>query len=254
MKIGIMGFGHLGRSLIKGLLNKSFLPDSDIYVTANSKETREKATTEYGVNVCQTNVELIDRSDLIFISLPSKVFFSEFAGQNLYPAGNKCFISLMAGVSLVELQNTLGNAKIIRAMPNLGIENNDGVIGYTNTDDERVIDILNHLGYAFDVPEEEIEKVTAFASCGIGFSAYILNCFFEAGKDLGFSEDISRQIVRNIFHNALQTNNYSELVSSVATKGGATETGIESFEGDHISQTIANAIDKAYRKMTPKKS
>lgn len=249
MKIGIMGFGHLGRSLVKGLLNKSLLFNSDIYVTANSNQTKEKASTEYGVNVCHTNAELIDKSDLIFISLPSKVFFSEFNGLYFHSAEGKCFISLMAGVSLEQLYTALGNTKIIRAMPNLGIENNDGVIGYTDTDDERVIDLLNHLGYAFAVPEEEIEKVTAFASCGIGFSAYILNCFYEAGKDLGFSEEISHQIVKNIFHNALQTTNYSELVSSVATKGGATEAGIESFEFDHMSQTIANAIDKAYRRM-----
>lgn len=249
MKIGVIGFGHLGWSLVKGLLNKSYIPNSDIYVTANSKETKEKAVTEYGVNVCPTNVDLIEKSDLIFISLPSKAFFSEFDGLNLHGAESKSFVSLMAGVSLEQLRNSLGDYKIIRVMPNLGIQKNDGVIGYTNTDDERVIETLNHLGYSFAVSEEEIEKVTAFASCGIGFSAYIMNCFYEVGKNLGFSEEISHQIVKNIFHNALQATNYSELVSSVATKGGATEAGIESFEGDQISRTIANAIDKAYRRM-----
>lgn len=226
------------------------MSNSDIYVTANSKETREKAKTEYGVSVCLTNVELIEKSDLIFISLPLKAFYAEFNDFNHYSAEGKCFVSLMAGVTLDQLRKSLGNHKIIRAMPNLGIENNDGVIGYTNTDDERVIELLNHLGYAFAVPEEKIEKVTAFASCGIGFSAYILNCFCEAGKNLGFSEEISHRIVENIFHNALQSTDYSKLVRSVATKGGATEAGIESFETDRISQTITDAIHKAYRRMT----
>ena len=248
MKIGIVGFGHLGKALVKGLLRNDFVHKEDIFATARSQQTKDQAQSEYGIQVCSTNKELIDKTDIIFICIPSKVFFTDFADCNTVWE-NKHFVSFMAGVTLSQLQSCLGQSHIMRAMPNLGVEQNNGIICYTQTKNEYIIALLVHLGYSFCVPETEIEKVTAFASCGIGFAAYVLNCFFEVGNDLGFSQDVSAKIVDNIFRNALHAPNYSELVDAVATKGGATEAGVRRFEGHNIKEIIGDAIQAAYRKM-----
>ena len=248
MKIGIIGFGHLGKALVKGLLSDAFARRENICVTAKSQKTKELAQSEYGICVCRTNQELIDISDIIFICVPPDVFFAEFCDCTPVPE-SKHIISLMAGVTISKLKNCLGQSSIIRAMPNLGIERNDGIICYTETDNQYVAALLDHLGYSFCVPEADIEKVTAFASCGIGFAAYILNCFFEKGKELGFSPDASRQMADNIFRNALHAANYSELVDAVATKGGATEAGIQRFDRHDVKEIIGDAIDAAHRRM-----
>lgn len=248
MKIGILGFGHLGKALVKGLLNDGFVCKEDIYVTAKSQNTKDRAQNEYGVNVCRTNSDMIQKTDIIFICVPSNIFFADF-GDCGSMSKNKTFVSLMAGVTLSQLQQYIGQGSIVRAMPNLGIEKNDGIVCYTETDCEYVTTLLAHLGYSFCVPETEIEKVTAFASCGIGFAAYVLNCFFEVGNNLGFSQDVSAKIVDNIFQNALRSPNYSELVNAVATKGGATEAGVRRFDEQNIKAIIGDAIDAAHHKM-----
>lgn len=248
MKIGIAGFGHLGKALVKGLLSDGFVCAEDIYITAKSQNTKDRAQNEYGINVCSTNTDLIQETDIIFICVPSKVFFADFIDCD--PIWKtKTFVSLMAGVTLSQLQQCIGQDGIIRAMPNLGIERNDGIICYTETDNQYIVRIMEHLGYAFCVSEDDIEKVTAFASCGIGFAAYILNCFFEKGRNLGFSEDTTMKIVDNIFRNALCATDYSGLVDSVATKGGATETGIMRLDEYKTNEIIGYAIDAAYRRM-----
>lgn len=249
MKIGILGFGHLGKALVKGLLNDGFVCKEDIYVTANSKITKERARNEYGVHVCCSNTELIQATDIIFICVPANVFFSDFGDCGVV-SEDKTFVSLMAGVTLSQLKQCIGRGRIMRAMPNLGIERNDGIICYTATDDQWVVKIMEHLGYSFCVPEGDIEKITAFASCGIGFAAYILNCFFEKGRDLGFSADTTMRIVDNIFRNALRAADYSELVDSVATKGGATEAGVMRLDEHKTNEIIGDVIDAAYRRMT----
>ena len=249
MKIGIIGFGHLGKALVKGLLSDAFARRENICVTAKSQKTKELAQSEYGICVCRTNQELIDISDIIFICVPPDVFFAEFCDCTPVPE-SKHIISLMAGVTISKLKNCLGQSSIIRAMPNLGIERNDGIICYTETDNQYVVALLDHLGYSFCVPEADIEKVTAFASCGIGFAAYILNCFFEKGIALGFSANTTMKIVDNIFRNALCAADYSGLVDSVATKGGATEAGVMRLDEHKTNAIIGDAIDAAYRRMT----
>lgn len=249
MRIGIAGFGHLGKALVKGLLNDGFVCKEDIYITANSKTTKERAQNEYGVHVCCSNTELIQATDIIFVCVPANVFFSDF-GDCSAVSEDKTFVSLMAGVTLSQLKQCIGQGRIMRAMPNLGIERNDGIICYTATHDQCVVRIMEHLGYSFCVPEGDIEKITAFASCGIGFAAYILNCFFEKGRDLGFSADTTMRIVDNIFRNALRAADYSELVDSVATKGGATEAGVMRLDEHKTNEIIGDAVDAAYRRMT----
>ncbi len=249
MNIGVIGFGHLGQSLVNGLLLNNFISRNNIFVTAKSNETKNKAINDYSINICNTNIELIEKTDIIFISIPSKVFFFELANLKIDSCENKFFVSLMAGVTIDKLKEILGKTNIIRAMPNLGIEKCNGIICYTNTEDTYLTSLFNHLGFAFAVEETDIEKVTAFASCGIGFAAYVLDCFFEAGKKMGFSRDISAKIVFNIFSNAVTSADYSSLVSAVATKGGATEAGLNSFAEDRLNDIIYNAVEKAYIKI-----
>ncbi|MEA5017588.1 MAG: NAD(P)-binding domain-containing protein [Erysipelotrichaceae bacterium] len=250
MKIGIMGFGHLGQAFTKGLLNKQFVLQQDIYVTTKSEESLHNARMLYKVNTCDDNIELIEKVDIVIIALPKIAFFEYFSSKNIIIDNNKIYISLMAGVKTETIKELLGDVSLVRAMPNLGIADNDGVIGYTKTDDQFIIDMMNHLGHAFMIDENEIEKVTAFASCGVGFAAYILDSFYRVGKSFGFDDITTRKIIANIFTTALTTEDYEKLVTAVATKGGATEAGVNNFNDNRLNDVIRNGINEAFLKMT----
>ncbi|MFL0195700.1 pyrroline-5-carboxylate reductase dimerization domain-containing protein [Clostridium sp. WILCCON 0269] len=60
--------------------------------------------------------------------------------------------------------------------------------------------IFNELGYVFEIGEKNIEKVTAFSACGLGFAAYILNAFQKVGQAFGFSSEVSEKIVAKTFN------------------------------------------------------
>ncbi|WP_310602652.1 pyrroline-5-carboxylate reductase family protein [Anaerosporobacter sp.] len=248
MKIGIVGFGHLGKALAKGLVKSGVVEEREIYVLAKSQRTKDIALKQYAATVVEDINEMLEQVEIIFWVIKGSQLPEVYSRLDR-KMNDIVHISFMAGVTIEMIKNCLGNATILRAMPNIAIENADGIIGYTKTDSKMVVDILNKLGYAFEIEEKDIEKVTAFSACGLGFAAYILNAFQKTGMELGFSEEISEHIVAKTFSNAITMSNYEVTADSVATKGGATEQGILCFEDNNLNEIIKKAIYKAYDKV-----
>jgi pyrroline-5-carboxylate reductase len=134
-------------------------------------------------------------------------------------------------------------------MPSIAIDKAEGVIGYTEPNNEYIEKIFNELGYSFKVDENDIEKVTAFVACGLGFASYILSAFQNTGETLGFTNEISEKIVKQTFINAINMGDFAETAKAVANKGGATEQGIICFEENKLQHTIEEAVQRAYKKM-----
>ena len=249
MRVGIVGFGHLGKSLAKGLILKQIVSKNEIYILAKSENTIKQANDEYGFCVSENINEIIYASDIIFFVVKSNVFEELCKEIDKDLLKSKLLVSFMAGMTIRKIQERLGDIYITRGMPSIAIDRAEGVIAYTMTDNTCINQIFNALGYAFEVEECNIEKATAFASCGLGFAAYILDSFQQVGEILGFSDEVSEQIVARTFHSAIQMSNYKETAKAVATKGGATEQGILCFEENKISNIIEEAINRAYKKM-----
>lgn len=245
MKIGLMGFGHLGKAVAKGLLHMQEIADEEIYVSAHSKATLRVAQEQFGLHACASNDELVRVADVLILLLPPEVFRREnFAAD----WSGRTVISMMAGVKLAELRGKLGGEPI-RVMPNLGVAENRGMLCYTPTEDQQVVKLLNGLGDALCVQETEVEKFMAVASCGIGFAAYMLQSFAQAGEGMGFSREAAMQMTINVFTYALNAGDFQALADAVATKGGATEMGISSMAAENVAGAVARAVEAAYNKM-----
>jgi pyrroline-5-carboxylate reductase len=109
-----------------------------------------------------------------------------------------------------------------------------------------IADILEGMGFAFEVSEEDIEKVTAFSACGLGFAAYILGAFSAAGEKIGLPQELCREITKRTFTGAALSDDFTNMVSMVATKGGATERGIGYMKENRLEDIIENAVQCAY--------
>lgn len=245
MKIGLMGFGHLGKAVAQGLMHVEGISCDDIYVSAHSEETLRVAQEQFGLQACASNAELQRIADVVILLLPPDVFRRE---QFTAIGAGKMVVSMMAGVKLTELRSKLGGDPV-RAMPNLGVATNRGLICHTPMTEQRVIDLLNGLGETFCVSEDEVERFMAVASCGIGFAAHLLHNFAWASESMGFAKDIAVRMTRNVFSYALGAENFLALADAVATKGGATEAGIASLVADDVPGAMGRAVEAAYQKM-----
>ena len=250
MKIGIIGFGSLGSALASGLVKSGCVSMGNLHVCDSSPEARALAgRAPYHANVSHDADSAINNCEIIFLTVKGYVFeeISRRIDSRIF--SGKTVVSFMAGVSLETLFSLIGNVSLVRAMPSLAIATCEGVIGYTKASAD-VSGILHKLGYAFEVEPDEIEKVMAFSSCGLGFAAYLIDAFAAAGTSMGFSSDTSAQIAALTFKTAVDRGSFRDTVNAVATKGGATEQGIIHFDESGVYDIVARAVRKAYERMT----
>ena len=248
MKIGIIGFGNLGHSLAEGLIKSGISSGENICVCEKSSEVRDIAAAKYGLGITGDVNVAIASSEVVFLTVKSYVFeeLSPTIDRSLLTG--KTFVSFMAGVTFEKIYAQIGPIDLVRGMPSLAIASCDGVVAYTHAP-AHVAEIFHKLGYAFEVVPEDIEKVMAFSSCGLGFAAYLIDAFAAAGEKLGFSPDICAKIAGQTFKNAIDRGDYKSTVKAVATKGGATEQGVLHMDSKDVYDIIAEAVQKAYDRM-----
>jgi len=250
MKFGIIGFGNLGRAFASALLYTGKIMRDDIYVCDNSQEalTIAKTKSYHAYEIEEIN-KMINDSDIVCITVKGYVFEEISKLIDKKALNNKLVISMMAGETFEDIYSLIGNVHLARAMPSLAIATNEGVIAYTKVPDE-VADIFSQFGFAFETERDVIEKVMAFAACGLGYAAYLIDAFAAAGEAMGFSLETASHIAALSFKNAGDIGHFRETVKAVATPGGATEQGVKYMDKCGVYDIVAMAIQKAYERMT----
>jgi len=249
MKIGIIGFGNLGQALASGLIKSGSAGAGEIFVCEKNPEVRVLAENEPYFARASEDVDFaVGNSDVIFLTVKSYVFEELAAIIDKRGLAGKTVVSFMAGMPFEKIYPLIGDATLVRAMPSLAIAVCDGVVGYTEAPPE-VVEIFHKLGYAFETEPENIEKVMAFSSCGLGFAAYLIDAFAAAGRTMGFSFETASSIAGLTFKNAVNRGDFRQTVSAVATPGGATEQGVKHMDEGGVYEIIAGAVRKAYERM-----
>ena len=140
MKIGIIGYGNLGKAFVKGLVSTGF-NQNDIVINAKTKKTRDSIGNDFNdVYVTANKEELVNKSDVIILIIEpmnAKEVLNEIKAYNI---NQKIIISFMAGITMAEIRNELGEkqnaVKLIRVMPNIAIQEGNGVLGITYNDSD----------------------------------------------------------------------------------------------------------------------
>jgi pyrroline-5-carboxylate reductase len=243
--IGIIGMGHMGNTLYNGLLRSGF--DKEKIITSNTQVD---------------NAHVIDSADWIILTVkPAQI--ESVLTTNIHRLKNKIILSAAAGVTVEQMQVLLGKDayKIIRIMPNIPAEYNEGVIGLwsneyvSNAEKNAISDLFKRFGTVIVCrTEKELNAVTVIAACGPAFVAYFINAFISAGTSMGLPKKEAEHIALKTFTGTLNylqmTNNTpEELQTAVATKGGLTEMIIKSFESKKIASQFIESLDEGYRKI-----
>jgi len=250
MKFCILGFGNLGRALAEAFVYTRCVKVNDIIVCDSSPEALSAADIERYHSYPVTDINnAIAISDVVCITVKGYVFEELSKTIDKKVLEGKLVISMMAGETFDKIYSLIGNVHLARAMPSLAIATNEGVIAYTKVPDT-ISDIFNKFGFAFETEPDIIEKVMAFAACGLGYAAYLIDAFAAAGESMGFSLETASHIAALSFKNAGDRGNFRETVKAVATPGGATEQGIQYMDKEGVYNIVSMAIQKAYERMT----
>ena len=243
-KIAVVGAGHMGRAIIKGLVNCKKITRSNIFVSNKSN-----------------NILLVQKADYILIAV--KPFSVKGVLQEIKSfTGNKIILSVAAGVGIKMIEKILGkNQKIIRLMPNIPVSENKGVIGFftnkniSSSEKNQIKNLISILGKVFVVnKEKDIDFLTLITGCGPAISSYFINLISDYAIKQGFLKNQSINLSLNMFKgtiNYLENNNLKlpELIKSVTTKGGVTEVILSSLNKNEVKKLFGKSMDDGYHKI-----
>lgn len=260
--IGVIGAGNLGRHLIELLTHNrcnNFLTVSDTNINSDH-------------NII-TNIKNIEASEYIFLTVkPDQVKsvchdIKKCHNDNVYINNHthnlrtrKTIISSAAGVPISKIRKWLGNMSdnynIVRMMPNIPISLGTGsIVWYSDNirpDDKTLLCKMTKGPTSVWVNhEKKIDAATVLYGCNPAYISNYFNIYLKMGKELGFDEIENKKLLLETFKGTLgllEDTDSETIMKEVASKGGATEKGLQILENsdfnDIIKKSTYSSLDK----------
>lgn len=259
-KIGFIGCGKMASAIIKGILSSCCDGKYEIKGSEVNCEIAELAQTRLGIPVLTDNRMLVMDSDVIFLAVKPNYVPQILEEIKNEITSDKLVVSIAAGVSTSKIEKILGQARVIRVMPNtpaLVLEGMSGICKGEFARDEDsafVMKLLSNIGKCIEVDEKQIDIVTAISGSGPAFFYKVIEDMARAGEKLGLDYDKSLLLAtqtalgsaKMVFNKGGLT--VQNLIDNVATKGGCTFVGITVMNEENSEKLFYNVIDETAKK------
>ncbi len=169
------------------------------------------------------------------------------------------FVSIAAGASVASIAKVVGDAAIVRVMPNMAALVGMGVSGlYANdrcTPQQRrdIIALIDQTGTCIAVDsEDQIDRLTAVSGSGPGYIFEMLRSYVTAAEALGFDHPTASKLVFDTVSGTVEAARQSELSledlrNSVTSKNGTTQAGLaELMRGGALDNLFHSTLQAAY--------
>jgi len=170
-------------------------------------------------------------------------------------------LSIAAGCSMARLKKASGGRPVVRVMPNLPAAIGAGVSGLCASEDaseDHVVQathMMERAGTVIAVEDEDaLDRVTAVAGSGPGYTFELARAYVAAAVELGFSEQEAIEMVLQTVAGTIVMAKSSdlsleELRNSVTSKNGTTAAGLDALNGKgQLSELLKNTLGAAYER------
>lgn len=256
MNFGIIGCGNMGEVILKGVIEEKLALPGQVWVSDVSRERLNYIKKTYGVNTSSNNKEVVEKSSLILLSIKPQEMHSVLSEVKSAWKKDKAAVSIAAGVKIATILQQLGEARVVRVMPNLCIKVRQGMTALSfssqvrEEEKEMVRKIFSSVGEVVEVEEEAMDAVTAISGSGPAYVFYFLEALVEAGEHLGFSRPLAYLLAFKTLQGAVELlkeeENPALLRKRVTSKGGTTERALNYLEEKEFKEIIREAVAKAY--------
>ena len=258
-KIGIIGLGNMGESIMKALLRTGIKKEA-LFFTEIKGERASQMEKMYGVKRTKSPVELTKKTDYILLAIKPQDAKDLVRAIAPYLNDKKIVISIMAGITTSNILSITNKPiKIIRMMPNICVKVGEGITGITSNravskeERENIKKIFSSLGYFAEVGEELMDAITALGGSGPAFFLLFLEAMIDAGVKIGLGREkakmISLQVAKGTLKMLEQEKIHLTVMRDMITSpGGTTIAGISLLEERAFKGSVIEAVEKAWRR------
>ena len=248
-RLGIIGIGTMGSSILTGILNKNMLNPNEITVFDLAID---KLNMKDGVHISKDLQDLVDSSDFVLFAVKPQHYL-DIVKSVKFSSNNK-IITIMAGIKINSLKGNLNYpCKIARIMPNTPCKIGYGISalcfdGYTDDEKEFVKNIFSTCGEIVELEESYFDTVTSISGSGPAYVYMFINAMIKGGIKGGLSFENAKKLTIATMIGASKlceqsTEDLEVLIDKVCSKGGTTIQAVNSFNNNNLTGIIIEGID-----------
>jgi pyrroline-5-carboxylate reductase len=258
MKILIIGGGNMGLTYAHSFIRSHITTKKDLMILEKSSDKWDDLAKQDIGAICKRPEECLSEADLVILAVKPQDTPSLFNTIRPMVDPQQVFLSIMAGVKMCTIAQSIGVKKVIRAMPNLPAQIGMGMTAFTSTDEVTRIELvmvqnlINTTGKSIYVADERlIDAATAISGSGPAYVWFFMNAMTKAAREMGFNASEAELLVSQTFKGAIdlfQQADFSceEWIQKVASKGGTTEAALRSFSETGLFEGVVAGADAAF--------
>lgn len=263
IKLGIVGGGVMAEALLSRLIAQELYHPDEVLVSEPQAQRRDFLVQKYGVNLTANNRDAAAASDVLLLAIKPQVF--EVVAKDLLQANGEhpqtgkplpLVISILAGVSLNQLEAAFADQPVIRAMPNTPATVGSGMTAIapgTTVSAQQIEEakaIFQAVGEVVEVPESLMDAVTGLSGSGPAYVAIMIEALADGGVAAGLPRAIASQLALSTVLGTAQLLQKSQmhpaqLKDQVTSPGGTTIAGITQLERAGFRSALIEAVKAA---------
>ncbi len=200
MQIGFIGAGQMARALAHGLVNNGLVQPNELVAADVAQRAMEQFRAELpGSQVAADNQAVVDKADVVVLAVKPQHLAEALANVNVKKR-DCLFVSIVAGVTLAQLEKWLPGRRVVRVMPNTPALVGEGAAGFcpgsraTAEDRQRVRQILSAAGISVEVAEPLLDAVTGLSGSGPAYVFVMIEALADGGVRMGLPRDVALQL------------------------------------------------------------
>jgi len=245
----------MAEALIRGLIKNG---KRNIIVSDPVDERRRYLEKWYGIKTIASNIDVVNNSEIIVIAVKPQNILEVLEEIKDYVKEKHTVVSIAAGIPLNLIKNYLKTDKLIRAMPNLAaiVGESMTVLAICECLEMKIVapvrDIFMSVGKVITLPEHYMNLVTALSGSGPGFLCYILEQLLDLATELGFAEDIAKELIIQTFIGTAKLLDSGippdKIRQKVTSPGGTTEAGLRVLSSSNLREILFQTLQEATKR------
>ncbi len=258
--IAFVGAGVMGEAMIRGLLARDLLPPRLITATHPRPERLETLAAQFHIQTAQNNRAAVAGADIVILSVKPQVLPGVLRELRGAVDPNAIVLSVVAGVPIGVIVDTLRHPVAVRCMPNTPAQIGEGMTVWTATPQVgsqqrgQIRAILAALGEQLEVQDERfMDMATAVSGTGPTYVFLLMEALIDAAVHLGFSRLDARVLVLHTVRGAAlfagrSSLHPAELRSLVTSPGGTSAAAIYQLEKGGMRTVLSKAVWAAFQR------
>jgi pyrroline-5-carboxylate reductase len=258
--LAFIGCGTMGEAMVNGLLGNRLVKPEQIIASHPRADRRELLAERYGIRTSASNVEAAAEATVVTLAIKPQVLDEVVAELRDRVQPTALVLTIVAGVTVGQLQRRLGTPRVVRVMPNTPGQIGQGISVWTTSDEventtrEKVRIILSALGAEeYVTHENELDMATALSGTGPAYVFMFMEALVDAGVHLGFSRRRAQRLVYETMRGSVafamsSPRHPAELRNQVTSPGGTSAEAQYQLERGRIRTVLSDAVWAAYRR------